>query len=231
MITFRQAVQHMPATATALSGLMVSLAAMSAYAGESYVQVGAPGVVVGYAMTVNQKLGLRVDAGTTGNVKRTHSITGVGFDTKAQYNRFGVYADYFPFTGRFRLTGGLTLNKARLDLKSRFDGTSSITVNGHDITPSATDYYNAQFKFPTVMPYIGLGWGHQERAAGMGFVADVGVSIGRAKFTPDTNIVGKTYNSYTITQADVDAKTDEINDKIGRITLLPSASIGVNYRY
>lgn len=231
MNVIRQAVQHMPVAATALSGLMLSLATMSAYAGESYVQVGAPGVVVGYAMTVNQKLGLRVDAGTTGNVKRTHSISGVGFDTKAQYNRFGVFADYFPFTGRFRLTGGLTLNKARLDLNSRFDGASSITVNGHDITPAATDYYNAQFKFPAVMPYVGVGWGHQARAAGMGFVADVGVSIGRAKFTPDTNLVGKTYNSYTITQADVDAKTDEINDKIGRITLLPSASIGLNYRY
>lgn len=225
------AVPHMNVVAAALSGLMVSLAAMSAYAGESYVQVGAPGVVVGYAMTVNEKLGLRADAGTTGSIKRTHSISGVGFDTKAQYNRFGIFADYFPFTGRFRLTGGLTLNKAQLDLNSRFDGSSSITVNGHDITPAASDYYNAKFKFPTVMPYIGIGWGHQARKTGMGFVADVGVSIGHAKFTPDTNLVGKTYSSYTVTQDDVDAKTDEINHKIGRITLLPSASIGVNYRY
>lgn len=225
------AVSYKNVTAAALSGLMVSLAALSAYAGESYVQVGAPGVVVGYAMTVNQKLGLRADAGSTGTINRTHSISGVGFDTKAQYNRFGLFADYFPFTGRFRLTGGLTLNKAQLDLNSKFDGASSITVNGHDITPAASDYYNAQFKFPSVMPYVGIGWGHQARAAGMGFVADVGVSIGRAKFSPDTNLVGKTYNSYTITQDDVDAKTDEINHKIGRVTLLPSASVGVNYRY
>lgn len=225
------AVPHLNVAAAALSGLMVSLAAMSAYAGESYVQVGAPGVVVGYAMTVNEKLGLRADAGTTGSINRTHSISGVGFDTKAKYDRFGLFADYFPFTGRFRLTGGLTLNKAQLDLNSKFDGVSSITINGHDVTPATSDYYNARFNFPTVMPYVGIGWGHQARSAGMGFVADVGVSIGKAKYTPDTNIVGKTYNSYTITQTDMDAKTDEINDKIGRLTLLPSASIGVNYRY
>lgn len=215
-------------SAVALSGLMVSMAAMSAYAGESYVSVGLPGVVAGYAITVNEKLGLRADAGTMGTVRRTHTVSGVGFDTKAQYNRFGVFADYFPFSGRFRLTGGLTFNKAQLDLNSRFDGTSSVTINGKTITPAATDYFNLQMKFPKVMPYVGLGWGHQPRAAGMGFIADVGVSIGRAKLNTDTNLVGA---GNGITQEDVDAKTAEIHDTVGHITFLPSANIGLNYRY
>lgn len=214
-----------------LAGLMLGMAALSAYAGESYVSVGVPGVVVGYAYSVNQKMGLRADAGTMGSVNRTHTVSGVGFDTKVQYNRFGVYGDYFPFSGRFRLTGGLTINKAQLDLKSRFDGTSSIRVNGNDITPTSADYFNMQMKFPAIMPYIGIGLGHQPRAAGMGFTADVGVSIGRLKTSTDTNIVGKTYGSYTVTQSDVDAKTNEVRDAVGRISFLPSASLGVNYRY
>lgn len=214
-----------------LGGLMFAMAAMSAYAGESYVSVGIPGVVAGYAVTVNEKLGLRADAGTMGNVRRTHTVSGVGFDTKAQYNRFGLFADYFPFGGRFRLTGGLTFNKAQLDLHSRFDGSSSITINGQNITPAASDYFNLQMKFPSTMPYVGLGWGHQPRAAGMGFIADLGVSIGRARLDTDTNIVGKTYGSYTVTQSDVDAKTAEVHDAVGHITFLPSASLGLNYRY
>lgn len=222
---------HVTLSSRLLLSLLAATGAQSALAGEPYVQAGLPGVVVGYAMTVNQKLGLRVDAGTTGSINRTHTVSGVGFDTKAQYNRFGVFADYFPFGGRFRLTGGLTSTKARLELNSRFDGTQSITVNGHDITPSAADYFNATMRFPSTMPYIGIGWGHQAREAGMGFVADVGVSIGRAKLDTDTNIVGKTYSGYTVTQADVDAKTDEIHDAVGRITLLPSVNVGLSYRY
>lgn len=214
-------------SAAAFGGLMVSMATLPAHAGESYVSVGLPGVVAGYAITVNDKLGLRADAGTMGTVRRTHTVSGVGFDTKAQYNRFGLFADYFPFGGRFRLTGGLTFNKAQLDLNSRFDGTSSITVNGKTVTPAATDYFNLQMKFPTTMPYVGLGWGHQPRAAGMGFIADLGVSIGRAKLSTDTNLVG----SNGITQADVDAKTAEIHDTVGHITFLPSANVGLNYRY
>jgi hypothetical protein len=211
--------------------LAALLASAPVHAGESYVSVGVPGVLVGYAVTVNDKLGLRADAGTMGNVNRTHTVSGVDFDTKAQYNRFGVFADYFPFSGGFRLTGGLTVNKASLDLKSHFDGSTSVSVNGNSITPAATDYFNGRIKFPTAMPYVGLGWGHQARKAGMGFVADVGVSIGRAKLSTDTNIVGKTYNLYTVTQADVDAKTSELDHSVGRITLLPQASLGVSYRY
>ncbi|RTL31380.1 MAG: hypothetical protein EKK47_08030 [Burkholderiales bacterium] len=211
--------------------LILSMVSPFVCAGESYVSVGLPGLVAGYAVTVNEKLGLRADAGTMGSVNRTHTVSGVGFDTKAQYNRFGLFADYFPFGGRFRLTGGLTMNKAQLTLNSRFDGNTSINVNGQSITPSASDYFNLQMKFPTTMPYVGLGWGHQPRSAGMGFIADLGVSIGRAKLKTDTNIVGKTYNGYTVTQADVDAKTDEIHDAVGHITFLPSASVGVNYRY
>jgi hypothetical protein len=230
MMNIRHAVQHMPVSA-ALSGLMCSMAAMSAYAGESYVQVGVPGVVVGYAWSISHQLSLRADAGTTGTLDGKHDLSGVGFETKAQYNRAGMFADYFPFGGGLRLSAGLTLNKAQLDLNSRFNGASSITVNGRAITPAASDYYNAQLKFPALMPYIGVGWGHQARPAGLGFVADLGVSIGRAKYTADTNLVGKTYSGYTVTQADVDSKTAEINDNIGRITLLPSVSVGLNYRY
>lgn len=219
------------ARAGLLGGLVLGMASLSAHAGESYVSVGVPGVVVGYAYTVDKKLGLRADAGTMGSINRTHTVSGVGFDSKIQYNRFGLYTDYFPFGGRFRLTGGLTVNKAQLDLKSRFDGSSSISVNGNSITPGASDYLNVQMKFPTIMPYIGIGWGHQARAAGMGFIADVGVSIGRLKTSTDTNIVGKTYSGYTVTQSDVDAKTNEVRDAVGRISILPSANIGVNYRY
>jgi hypothetical protein len=58
-------------------------------------------------------------------------------------------------------------------------------------------------------------------------VADLGVSIGTAKLTTDTNLVGK----YGITQADADAKTAEIDQAIGKIKLLPQASLGLNYRF
>jgi len=201
--------------------------AQSAHAGEAYVKVGLPGVQLGYAQSINEQLGWRFDAGTTGSVNKNSKDGGIDFAGSFKYNRAAVLGDYFPFSGRFRLTGGLTLNQAELTLKSQFDGSTPVTVNGRTVTPAAGDYLNGKLKFPSVMPYLGIGWGHQSREAGLGFVADLGVSIGTAKLTTDTNLVGK----YGITQADADAKTAEIEQAIGKVKLLPQASLGLNYRF
>jgi len=196
-------------------------------AGEPYVGVGVPGLVVGYAYTVNQQLGLRADAGYTGRIRKVDSASGVEFEGKAKYDRLGMYGDYFPFSGGFRITGGVTINRATLELRSRFNGVTSVNINGNTVVPTANDYFNVNVRYPTVMPYIGVGYGHDQGHAGLGFVADVGVSIGKAKFSRDTNLVGQ----YGITDADVDAKLDQVNDSVGRLTVLPSASLGMSYRY
>jgi hypothetical protein len=226
-----------PARFSARRGLSVCNAALAvaglagiagtAHAGEVYGQAGIPGVTVGYAHSVNAQLGLRVDASTSGTIKKDSTESGIPYSAKAKYERVGLFGDFFPFGGRFRFTGGLTLNKATLDLTSKFDGATPVTVNGKTVTPAAGDYLNGQLKFPNVMPYVGIGWGHQEREAGIGFVADIGVSIGTAKLSTHTNLVGQ----YGITQADVDAKTAELDDAVGKVHFLPQASVGLNYRF
>src|SRR5690606_22330530 len=106
-------------------------------------------------------------------------------------------------------------------------GSSTVTVNDKTVTPAATDYLHAELKYPTLMPYVALGWGHQPKPSRFGFTADIGVSIGRPTLKVDTNLVGRA----GITQDDVDQKTDEIYDDIGSIKILPSASVGVHYSF
>lgn len=204
---------------------------LPAHAGEFYGALGLPGATLGYAHTVNASLGLRVDASTTGSHNKNGKESGIDYQGKAKYNRVGLFADYFPFTGRFRFTGGLTLNDAKLDLKSHFDGVTPVTVNGLTITPTSADYFNAQVSFPKVTPYLGIGWGHQSSEPGLGFVGDVGVSIGRAKLKTENNLVGRQFGSVTITQADVDAQTQDLRDGVGKVRFLPQLNLGLSYRY
>lgn len=215
-----------------LSGLTLGAAlwlsaAPLAHAGEAYVALGLPIVQVGYAQAVNEHLGLRVDAGATGSIKQSSTESGINFDGKFKYNRLALLADIFPFAGGFRVTAGLGFNQASLQLDSQFDGNTPVTVNGRTVTPDAGDYLNAKLKYPSVMPYLGLGWGHQRAHAGLGFVADIGVSFGKAKLTTSTNLVGKN----GVTQADVDAKTAELDAAVGDVSMLPQVSIGLTYRF
>ncbi len=214
-----------------LSCLILLSASGVACAGESYVAVGLPGVIVGYAQTVNAQLGLRADVGTSGTFDKNGQESGVNYKGKGKYARLALLADYHPFEGPFHLTFGVTFNDAELKLKSQFDGTTTLNINGQTITPDSSDYIHAKVAFPKVMPYVGLGWGHQERPAGLGFVADVGVSIGRSKLTTDTNIVGKTYGGYLVTQNDFDVKTQDLRDNVGKYKLLPHLALGLSYRY
>lgn len=211
----------------ALSALAASLITSGAHAGESYGGIGIPGLMLGYAHTVNSDWGLRADLATLGQVSRDFTESGITYQGKIKANRLGLFADYFPTSGGFRLTGGLTLNQINVKLRSQFNGTTSVTVGSQTVTPTANEYLNADIKFPRVTPYLGLGWGHQARDKGFGFVADVGVMIGKAKVTTSTNVVGR----FGITQTDVDTETQKLRDGVGDVQAIPQLSLGVSYRY
>jgi hypothetical protein len=213
----------------ALTALLAGLSTAPALAGESYANVGIPGLMLGYAHSVDPQWGLRGDVSTLGSVSRDFTESGITYKGTIKAQRLGLFADYFPMQGGFRLTGGLTFNDMKVRLKSQFDGTTSVTLGSQTLTPTASDYFNAELKFPRVMPYLGLGWGHQAREQGLGFVADLGVMIGKAKVTTTQNVVAN--HPGVVSQADVDAETQKLRDGAGDVRFVPQLSVGVSYRY
>ena len=208
-----------PATALlALSGLWLA-ALPAAHAGEAYVNVGFPGVMAGYAQAVTDLVTLRGDFATMGSRGQDGVEEGIEYKGTFKANRVGLFADYFPLGNSFRLTGGVTFNNVKIDLKSNFQG-GTVDIGGTPVTVSNTDYFNVEVKFPKTTPYLGIGWGHLDQ------VADLGVSIGKAKVSIDTNLKDK-----GVTQADIDRETQELRDGVGKLRVLPQASLGVSYRY
>ena len=81
--------------------------------------------------------------------------------------------------------------------------------------------------YATGTPDMGGGYGHQQSAKGLGFYADVGVMFGSFTADVSTNLVGQN----GITQADVDAQKQTMNDSLGSLKVLPSVSLVLVYRY
>ncbi len=214
---------------TAVLALAMSAGPGHAEDHKVYASLGLPGLTVGYAYTLSPMFGVRADVGTTGSIQRQQTESGVDFDGTAKYNRVGLFGDWFPFSGGFRLTGGLTLAQASLDLKSNFTNGSTVDVNGITVATAPGDYFNAKLKYPSAMPYLGIGWGHQGGEAGLGFSFDLGVSIGKPKMSTDTNLLDN--HPGIITQADIDAKTEDLRQSLDKISILPAFSIGLNYRF
>lgn len=197
-----------------------------AQAQDSYFGLGLPGLyTLGYAHPLNKSIGLRGEYATGLSVSKDGIQDGVNVTGSFKASRLGAYADWFPMGGGFRLVGGLTVN----DLKGDFNavGTGISTINGKPVNMTGQTY-NVTVKFPDTTPYIGIGYGHQKSdAKGFGFYADLGVMIGTFSANTTTTLV----TNGLATQADVDAQTQKIRDSLGSLSALPSASLGVLYRY
>jgi hypothetical protein len=211
---------HRPIALLALAG-----AALGAQAGEIYGGIGLPGLMIGYAHAYSPRLTARVDVATLGSRSANRTENGIDYAGKVEAHRAGVFADWFPFSGGFRLTGGLTLNDVGLELAARTTG-GNIQIGGNNYPFVAGDRFDVSIRFPRATPYLGLGFGHHA-GKGLGFVTDLGVSIGRAKLTATAS--GP--NLGNVARSDIDRELAELRDGVGKIRILPQVSIGLNYRF
>jgi hypothetical protein len=198
----------------------------TSHAQDSYVGLGLPGLLtLGYAYPLSSSVGLRGEYSGGLSVNRDGNQDGLNFTGNVRASRAGAFADWFPLGGAFRLVGGLTVNDIKADFNGVGSGTS--TINGTTVSMTG-ETYNVRVKFPDTTAYLGIGYGHQQSGAkGLGFYADVGVMLGTFSADSTTSLVA----NGKVSQADVDAQNQKIRDSLGSLGVLPSASLGLLYRY
>lgn len=194
---------------------------------EVYGLFGLPGPGLGIGLAVAPGFSLRADIAGTDGISRSITEDGITYDAAGKATRLGLFADWFPLAGRFRLTGGLTVNDMRLDLTASGAG-RVLQIGSNTYTLGADDRYEVRGEFPSTTPYLGLGWGHHASGAGWGFVADVGVSLGKAKLTGQAT---GPWASQAGLQADIDRETQTLRDTVANIRAIPQITLGVNYRF
>ena len=197
-----------------------------AQAGEVYTSVGLPGLTIGYSTPVADKVSLRADLSTVGSPTRHRSIDAAEYDVKVKADRLGLFADWFVSDG-FRATGGLTFNNARADLNGRGNG-GTITIGGTAYAAGPDDRFEGQVKYPTTMPYLGVGYGHAAGATGWGFVFDLGLAFGKAQVTGSAT---GPLLSQSVSQQDTQREVDKVRDKLAKIPGIPQLSLGAAYSF
>lgn len=206
----------------AVTALLAS--APLAQAGEVYAGVGLPGVMLGYAHALSPTITVRGDFATLGSFDDRRSEGGIDYDTKASFNRTGVFGDWFV-AGGFRLTGGITFNRLKADLHARGDG-RPLQIGDVTVVATADDRLDVKIEYPKVTPYLGFGYGHHA-ASGWGFVFDIGASFGKAKVSESHS--GPMFSN--VDQAEIDKEMAEVRDGVAKFRAIPQLSVGVNYRF
>lgn len=206
-------------------GLLASLALAPcpAEAVELFGGIGTTGLEVGLGERFGPGAGLRV-SGEFLNLSRDFERNGASYDAKLKFSTLAIYGDYF-LGDRFRLTAGAQFG-TRKATGNAVASNGTITINGVTY-PAAGESVDAQAKFPSTTPYLGVGWGHAQASKGLSFYVDAGVLIGKADatITPSAGLLA------AAGQANIDAEERNLQESVDRLKLFPAVKFGIGYRF
>lgn len=210
----------------AASGLLIAAMAWSArpaHAAEAFAGIGSTGVEIGVAQRMGGTTGLRASAEFL-SLGRDFERNGATYDTRLKFSSLGLYGDYFLGAG-FRLTGG-ALFGTRKASGNAVASNGTITINGTTY-PAAGESVEAEVKFPSAAPYLGVGYGHHSSGKGLGFYFDLGAAWGKAdaRLTPSAGILA------AAGQANIDAEQANLQESADKLKVYPVVKFGVGYSF
>jgi hypothetical protein len=206
--------------ATAIALVLLPLAAASA---EIYGGAGSTGGEIGVAQAVGSSFTMRLEGNALSY--RTHFTTdGIDYDARLKSSNAAVYLDGFV-VGSVRITGGALMGSRKFHGTATSLG-STVVINGVTYPVSPGDALDFDAKFPSVTPYLGLGYGHRA-GPGLQFYADAGVAYGRPKVTlsPSASLAMK------VSPADLLAEQQSVQDKADHYRAYPVLKIGLGYGF
>ena len=191
-----------------------------------YGVVGSGGYGLGVNLPVAPMIGLRGELAqlTASDTYTEDQITYKG-DVKLKGN--GVFVDLRPFSGVFRVVGGLGFGATSAALDAQASN-GTVTIDGQRFD-AAGNTLSASIKYPSTMPYLGIGWGHgRTNEPGWTFAFDVGVSIGK----PSVSLTG---SGGLLAQpgaaAAIAAEQQKVQDDLNSARVLPSAKLSIGYQF
>jgi hypothetical protein len=202
----------------------------TSHAQEVYLQGGTLGVGVGAAWSVTSWFGVHADFNAI-NLSHNFDVGGNRYEDGIRLRQGGLYGDLFPWSGSgFRVTAGLRLTDNEVSGNSVptngmyvFEGKASPAFPG--------EYATATARYPTPMPYLGIGYGLHPRPKGWGLVVDLGVAYGLPKSSYTLSPALSQAVGPAMSQQIINTGLQQLRDKVSPYRWYPTLQIGVSYRF
>lgn len=191
-----------------------------------YGVVGSGGVGLGLNLPLNETFGVRGEW-AQGTVSETYTNDNITYKGDLKLRGTGLFADLRPFDGSFRVVFGATFGGSSAALEAEQSG-GTFTIDGQSFSANGSKL-NATIKYPSTMPYVGLGWGHGQRdEPGWTFAFDVGVAIGDPKITLTGN---EGLLSQSGAAARIAAEERKAQKDVSKTKVLPVIKFSVGYAF
>ena len=149
----------------------------------------------------------------------------VSYDLDLELKSFGILADWHPFKGAFRLSGGILINGN--GLKGNAKPTAPVKIGDNDYTLNSIDL---DISYNTIAPYFGLGWdttfGDTDN---WGFAFDLGlIYSGSAEASLTASGAGTSVAGF---EANRKKEQEELQNDLDSLKWWPVVSAGLVYQF
>jgi len=152
----------------------------------------------------------------------------IDYDADVTLASLGALADYHPFRGGFRLTGGLRFNFNQADL----DGTPNddIDIGGEVFAVDDVGTLTGDASFNVLAPYLGIGYGATLLEGSLSIGFDLGVMYqGQADVDLDTE--GGVLSDDDLLLDSLADEEAEIEDDLDNFVVYPVVGLAIIYRF
>ncbi|WP_322014880.1 hypothetical protein [Paraburkholderia sp. J12] len=208
------------ATAFALS------AGTAAHAVEVYGGVGTDGITGGLGFSIEPHDNIRAEFSGF-SLSHGFNSDGLHYDGTYKITHGGLFVDFFPAPNvvGLRVTAGMLIGDDNLSGDATpMNGT--YTFNGVTV-PAGGETVHAKASYPTVRPYLGVGFGHNPLKRGFSVTFDAGVTYGKphVDFDVPADLVA------LAGQQNVNAEEQSLQNKANDLKFYPIVRLGVTYRF
>ncbi|MBI3570290.1 MAG: hypothetical protein HY082_04195 [Gammaproteobacteria bacterium] len=162
----------------------------------------------------------------TYNYKTSDTTSDISYDFKFELQSAALLANYHPFSGVFRLTGGVLYDNNELSLTGKPSG-ANYTINGVTYSSSAVGNLTGKLTFNKTAPYLGIGWGNRPNSR-FGLSADIGALY---QGSPKLSLSATGALSDPVLAADLERERASAESDLSKYKWYPVLSLGMYFRF
>ena len=193
--------------------------------------IGIKGGLLGAGLEVERSLTDKVSARVGINYfpyEYSGTEDDIDYNFELDLMTLGVFLDWHPFEGSFRLTGGLMYNNNSLDSTAK--SAATFDIGDQTYTGSDVGTLSGKIDFNEFVPYVGLGWNTAfGKDRHWGFICELGV-IFQGSPKADLTATGPIASDSAF-MADLAKEENNLQDDLDNFEYYPNISFGICYRF
>lgn len=221
-------------TLSAMLAALASCCAASAAPPDAAVSadLGSTGAGLHLIVPVQDNLNARI--GFSSYSYNYNGSTGdVNYDFKLKLQTIDALLDWYPMQGSFHLSAGFFHNGNKITSVARPGINGTYTINGNTYTLAEAGTIDGNTDFRSAAPYFGIGWGNPAGTnRGWGFTSDLGVIYQGAPSSSLTSSgCAATAQICAQLYSDLNAETNNLDQKTNNFKYFPVLRVGVSYSF